>query len=91
MAEKTRWEIWKEKQAGDKVVPWDMINPKVGRVDKETYDYRYKEHCLNCPSLIKMTKTCKKCGCFMTEKAQLPHSGCPLGKWGPVTEVNDIV
>jgi hypothetical protein len=91
MSEKTPFQIWTEKAAGDSVRPWDLINPKIKRVDKETFDYRYKQNCLNCPSLINLTKICKKCGCFMSEKAQLPHAGCPLGKWGPITEVNDIV
>jgi hypothetical protein len=27
----------------------------------------------------------------MKEKAQLPHASCPLGKWGPVTQVEDVV
>jgi formylmethanofuran dehydrogenase subunit E len=91
MSDKTPFQIWTEKTAGDSVRPWDLINPKIKRVDKETFDYRYKQNCLNCPSLINLTKICKKCGCFMSEKAQLPHAGCPLGKWGPITEVNDIV
>lgn len=91
MSEKTPFQIWTEKAAGDSVRPWDLINPKIKRVDKETFDYRYKQNCLNCPSLINLTKICKKCGCFMSEKAQLPHAGCPLGKWGPITEVNDVV
>jgi hypothetical protein len=91
MSEKSKWQLWRDKVAGDPVAPWDMINPKIGRVDKETYDYRYKQNCLNCPSLIQLTKTCKKCACFMTEKAQLPHAGCPLGKWGPITETKDII
>ena len=91
MSEKSKWQLWRDKVAGDPVAPWDMINPKIGRVDKETYDYRYRQNCLNCPSLIQLTKTCKKCACFMTEKAQLPHAGCPLGKWGPITETKDII
>lgn len=91
MSEKTPFQLWTEKAAGDSVRPWDLINPKIKRVDKETFDYRYKQNCLNCPSLINLTKICKKCGCFMSEKAQLPHAGCPLGKWGPITEVNDVV
>lgn len=90
MSEKNPFQLWKEKNPGDPSRPWDLINPKVGRVEKDVYDYRYKM-CLECPSLIKMTKQCKKCGCFMREKAQVPHAGCPLGKWGPVTEVNDVI
>jgi len=86
MEQKKRpWDIWKEKNAGDSVRPWDLINPKIGRVDEETYEYRYTNHCLNCPFLIQATKTCKKCGCFMSEKCKLPHASCPVGKWGPVT------
>jgi hypothetical protein len=82
---KRPWDIWKEKHAGDPARPWDLVNPKIGRVDDETYEYRYTNHCLNCPFLIQATKTCKKCGCFMTKKAELPHASCPIGKWGPVT------
>lgn len=81
---KRPWDIWKEKQAGDPARPWDLVNPKIGRVDEETFKYRYENHCLNCPALIQATKTCKECGCFMTKKATLPHASCPLGKWGAV-------
>ena len=81
---KSNWQLWKEKSAGDTVRPWDLLNPKIGRVDDDIFKYRYEENCLKCPSLIKATKTCKKCGCFMTEKAKLPHASCPLGKWGPL-------
>ena len=91
MSEKTPFQIWKEKNAGDKVRPWDLLNPKIGRVDEETFKYRYENHCLNCPSLIKASKTCKKCGCFMTEKAKRPHASCPLGKWGAITGTQDVV
>ena len=84
MSKKTRWELWKEKNGGDPARPWDFLNPKIGRVDQETYSYRYEDKCLKCPFLIQATKTCKKCGCFMTEKAKLPHAVCPIGKWGAV-------
>lgn len=91
MAEKSKWELFKEKNSNDKVRPWDLINPKIGRVDEETQKYRYEEHCLKCPHLIQATKTCKKCGCFMTEKTKLPHASCPIGKWGAVTNTEDVV
>jgi hypothetical protein len=87
--EKRPWDIWKEKNAGDAVRPWDLVNPKVKRVDEETQKYRYETHCLNCPFLIQATKTCKKCGCFMTEKTKLAHASCPIGKWGAVTVSQD--
>lgn len=92
---KSNWQLWKEKNAGDSVRPWDLINPNIGRVDDATFKYRYEENCLKCPSLIQLTKTCKKCGCFMSEKAKLPHASCPLGKWGPQlvndTDIPDVV
>lgn len=91
MSEKTPWKLWKEKNAGDSVRPWDLINPNIDRVDEDTFKYRYENHCLNCPSLIQLTKTCKKCGCFMKEKAQLPHASCPLGKWGAIQNIEDVV
>jgi hypothetical protein len=40
--------------------------------------------CKACPELIKLTTQCKKCGCFMDAKTELPHAECPLGKWGRV-------
>lgn len=90
MEQKKRpWDIWKEKNPGDTVRPWDLANPKIGRVDEETKKYRYETHCLNCQFLIQATKTCKKCGCFMTKKTELPHASCPIGKWGPVTVSQD--
>jgi hypothetical protein len=91
MPEKSKWELFKEKQPGDKVRPWDLINPNIGRVDEAVFKYRYEEGCLKCPSLIQATKTCKKCGCFMTEKAKLPHASCPIGIWGAITQVEDVV
>jgi hypothetical protein len=39
------------------------------------------EICVECPSLIKLTKTCKECGCFMTAKTKLLNVECPLNKW----------
>jgi hypothetical protein len=91
MSERTPWQLWKEKQAGDPVRPWDLINPKIGRVDDDVYKYRYEEHCLNCPFLIGATKTCIKCGCFMTEKSKLPHASCPIGKWGAIQDQGEMV
>ena len=90
MSEKSPWQLWKEKSAGDSVRPWDLVNPKIEHVDEEIRDYRYNL-CLSCPSLIQLTKTCKKCGCFMTEKTKLPHASCPLGKWGAIQNTEDVV
>lgn len=37
--------------------------------------------CLECPRLLKLTKQCKECGCFIKAKARLESSVCPIGKW----------
>ena len=39
------------------------------------------EICLECPFLIQATKTCKKCGCFMSAKTKLKKAKCPINKW----------
>lgn len=64
--------------------PWDLFNKKIGRVDDEIFNERM-EICLSCPFLIKMTKTCRKCGCFMEAKTKLPNASCPVGKWHAVS------
>lgn len=90
MLDKSPWQLWKEKNAGDSVRPWDLLNPNIEEVDNETFNDRFNL-CLKCPSLIKATKQCKKCACFMNQKAKLPHSSCPIGKWGPIRFVDDVV
>ena len=57
----TPWQRYK-KNLGE-TRPWDMLNP-AAYIDEETANTRY-EMCLACPELIKVTKQCKKCGCFM--------------------------
>lgn len=76
----TPWEKYKKERSAK---PWDLLNPKIKYVEK----YIQKERlavCLECPELIRATKNCKQCGCFMTHKVKLPNAGCPLGKWGSI-------
>ena len=37
--------------------------------------------CVQCDEFLKLTKQCKKCGCFMPIKVLLPKQKCPMGKW----------
>jgi hypothetical protein len=60
--------------------PWDLFNKKIGRVTEIVATERF-EICKACPELIQLTKTCKKCGCFMEAKTKLPNASCPLNKW----------
>ena len=61
------------------VTPLSMLNPKnYGEKDIATERYNI---CLKCPELIKVTKQCRKCGCFMVAKTKLANATCPLGKW----------
>ena len=64
----------------DTVKPWDMINPNTEWAEKSLSNERYSI-CLACPELIKLTRQCKKCGCFMAVKTKLQEAKCPLGKW----------
>lgn len=37
--------------------------------------------CKECPDFIKLTKQCKRCGCFMPAKVLMKFQKCPAGKW----------
>jgi len=62
------------------VGPMDMINPETEWVDEGLSNERFSI-CKACPELIKLTKQCKKCGCFMAVKSKMKLASCPLGKW----------
>lgn len=76
--EKSRWELYKEKLGETR--PWDVVDPTTEWADDELSNKRY-EICKSCPELIKLTKQCKKCGCFMAVKTKLQKAVCPIGKW----------
>jgi hypothetical protein len=84
---KSKWDLWKEKNKDLASRPWDFINPKINKVDKEVFMKRY-EICLSCDKIIKSTKQCKECKCFMNLKAKIPHSYCPIGKWSSVDAID---
>ncbi len=70
--------------------PWDLFNKNIGRVE-ETLQKERMSICMQCPHLIKVTKQCSKCGCFMDAKTKLPNASCPIGKWDTVDiKVDDI-
>jgi hypothetical protein len=71
------WQRYKEKNG---VTPIDMLNPKTKYADDVLALKRF-EICQTCPELIKLTKQCKKCGCFMNAKTKLEKATCPIGKW----------
>jgi Family of unknown function (DUF6171) len=66
-------------ESSKKVTPFDLFKSK-NYIDKEISDKRISE-CYSCEELIKITKQCKKCGCFMELKTKLKDASCPLGKW----------
>ena len=61
--------------------PWDLFNRNIGRVEKKIQEERFSI-CQQCPRFIKLTGQCRECGCVMKLKTSLPHSTCPIGKWG---------
>jgi len=63
--------------------PWDLFNKNIKKVEDDIQKDRMSI-CIECPHLIKLTKQCTKCGCFMEAKTRLPHATCPIGKWGEV-------
>lgn len=72
------WQQYK-KNLGD-TRPWQMLDPTVERASEEVAEKRFSI-CKSCPELIKLTKQCKKCSCFMELKTKLESAKCPIGKW----------
>jgi hypothetical protein len=62
------------------VKPWDIVNPQEEKVSEEEAIRRF-DICKACPELIKLTKQCRNCGCFMAVKTKLEKATCPIGKW----------
>jgi hypothetical protein len=75
---KNSWDRWVENLGETR--PWDIWDSSVERATDEKASARY-ETCLSCPELMKLTKQCKKCGCFMALKAKIEKAECPIGKW----------
>ena len=75
---KSEWEKYKEKLGETR--PWDLVNPNTEWASEEKATSRY-EICKACPKLIKLTRQCKECGCFMPGKTKLEKAACPLEKW----------
>lgn len=69
-----------ETNKNSSVGPMDLINPNSEWANEEVSSERYSI-CKECPELVKLTKQCKKCGCFMAAKTKLQAATCPLGKW----------
>jgi len=74
----SKWDEWKE--AIGETRPWHLLDPNKIVQDQSVLDNRL-EICKACPHLIKLTTTCKKCGCFMAAKTKLQGAECPIGKW----------
>jgi hypothetical protein len=64
----------------DSVKPWDLLNPNKPRSLDEVAAERLSI-CKGCEHFIKLSKQCKKCGCFMNLKTKLEKATCPIGKW----------
>jgi hypothetical protein len=72
------WQEYKKKLGTTR--PWDVLNPNIPQASEDIAQNRFAL-CEECPSLIKATKQCKECGCFMKLKVKLELATCPLGKW----------
>jgi hypothetical protein len=76
--ESNAWQKYKKNLGTTR--PWDLLDKNVPRTTDDVAFNRY-EICKACPQLIKLTKQCKKCGCFMNLKVKLAPAECPRGKW----------
>lgn len=74
----SKWNEWKEALGDSR--PWHLIDSGKRLNDQEIIKKRLDE-CLSCENLIKVTKSCKLCGCIMPLKTTLADAECPIGKW----------
>lgn len=69
-----------ENNKNSEVSPIDILRPETKWVDNDMFESRISI-CKACPELIKLTRQCKKCGCFMNLKTKIEKASCPIGKW----------
>lgn len=69
-----------ERKREREVRPWDLLNPKEGRVHPDEKARRLAI-CKGCEFFRESSKTCSKCGCFMSLKTTLSRASCPVHKW----------
>lgn len=74
----TPWQEYKKKLGDTR--PWDAFLPNVPKSSEEESTRRL-DICLDCDRLLKATKQCKECGCFMALKVKIQGAVCPLSKW----------
>ena len=78
------WQKFKAmKDAQGTTRPGDLLqadNKTTDEIAEQRFDV-----CKACPELIRITKQCKKCGCFMNLKVKLAAAACPIGKWEATT------
>lgn len=51
------------------------------KVTPEVHQMRWNT-CLGCENLIRVSSTCKVCGCYMKYKTWIPEEKCDIEKWG---------
>ena len=73
------WGEYKKKLGNTR--PWQALSKNEDlKADEEIAKSRM-DICEQCPRLLKTTKQCKECGCFMALKTKLKNAACPIGKW----------
>ena len=70
---------WQQQKKIKNAKPWHLLNNK-NYVSLDEQEKRFSI-CKECPDLIKITKQCKRCGCFMNAKTRLKNASCPIKKW----------
>ena len=64
-------------------MPWDLLFPGTHYVPEEVFKERFSI-CESCEFLSKRSpRICKKCLCWMKQKATIAHAYCPMHKWLP--------
>ena len=57
--------------------------------NKQIAQQRY-DICKQCNDFSPLLKLCRQCGCFALAKVRFYHTGCPVGKWGPVDKDDTV-
>lgn len=61
-----------------------------GKVSAEIQQARYAT-CQACEHLHEASNRCRLCGCFMGVKTWMKSQRCPIDKWGPGIDIQEVV